>query len=356
MGIRGGIGLVISLLILSGCSAFSPSQESNVSPGPAESNDAEQENTPLSPYKPELSQKFSEPWPTEITRVELANSAIYNAFKYLDTLGDSDCKIKAIVFAGEPVLDEHKPLLEEVSNKTISTFCAFMDRDIFVIGGSYDFVEETIAKEKIQRDFFKGCQRPAQESSSACAYDDIAWTGVSLGGKKRGEVFLEERRVTIAAHEIFHLVHDQMDPDPGGQIPGPDQPNFRPVWLNEGAGEMLGRLLPYYFGLISAYGTFIPTDRYGGFLEKDYLGDLSAMEIRQRRADGIENYYSGQLAMEYIIASVGMESLMNIWLEMGKGNNFENAFEKATGLKKKEFYKLFKQMHGNLFEGNLATN
>jgi hypothetical protein len=103
-------------------------------------------------------------------------------------------------------------------------------------------------------------------------------------------------------------------------------------------------------------GTFVPTDRSGMFLGKEYLGDLDLMEVRQNNAFGTENYYSGQIAMEYIIASIGMESLLDIWVQMGNGRKFDDAFSAATGLSTKEFYEKFEVMHGNLYEGELATN
>ena len=345
---------LLAIALLTGCSDELPLEV-----GEADSSatiDRELGATQASPYSRELSTKFSEPWPTDVTRVELASSAIYKSFEFLDTLGNTDCKVKAVVYAGDPVLEEHRALLREIADRMVETYCDYMTRDIYVIGGSYDFLEKTIKEENIPGDIFKACPRPAQEWAMACAYQDIAWTGISLGSSKQGNVFVEDRRVTIASHELFHLVHDQMDPDAGGQTPGPDQPNFRPIWLNEGAGEMIGRLMPYYFGIIDFYGTFVPTDRYGLPVDKNYLGDLKKMEIRQRVADGLENYYAGQVAMEYIIASVGMDSLLDIWVEMGKGKNFETAFESATGINKREFYKLFKEMHANLYEGDLATN
>ena len=353
MGKRELAIFVVAILTLSGCanSTANPTQSSE-----GEESSSEPLAVQVSPYSPELSAKFSTPWPTDLTREELVNTALYKSVDFLNTKQATDCELKANIYSGEPLLEEHKPLLENLTNRLVLTFCEYLAEDFYVIGGSYDFVEKTISQEGIPGNFFKGCQRPSNESSSACAHDLVAWIGIGLGGQRRGEVVIEERRLTIAAHEIFHVIHDQIDPDPGGQIPPRGNEFFRPVWLIEGAGEYFGRLMPYYFEDIGSYGTFVPTDRSGMFLSKEYLGDLELMEVRQNNAFGTENYYSGQIAMEYIIASIGMESLLDIWVQMGNGRKFDDAFSTATGLSTKDFYEKFKVMHGNLYEGELATN
>jgi hypothetical protein len=353
VGTRPIAAIAVAAILLSGCASPSGISDQTAQP---EENSSEVDPAPASPYFPELSPKFSNPWPADVTRVELVNSALFNSLAFLDTKQATECGVRANTFSGTPLQEEHKPLLEQLSNRLVLTFCDYLVEDFYVLGGNYDFVEQTISSEQITGDFYKGCSRPANEFASACAYDGVAWIGISLGSQKRGEVFLEERRLTIAAHEIFHVVHDQIDPGPGGQIPPRGNQNFRPVWLIEGAGEFFGRLMPYYFEMIDSYGTFIPTDRSGLFLDKNYLGDLELMEIRQNNAFGTENYYSGQIAMEYIIASIGMEALLDIWVEMGKGRQFDEAFSKVTGLSTQEFYEKFLVMHGNLYDGELATN
>jgi hypothetical protein len=313
---------------------------------------------PANEYFPNMSEKFNTPWPTNVSRSELVNSALHNAFTFFDSNRSSDCKVAPRVHSGESVLEEHRPLLEKLSNEMVFTFCNYLKNDFDVIGGSYDFVEETISTKKIKTDFYRGCQRPENDWAMACVYDGVAWIGISLGSSHQGKSFVEERRLTIAAHEIFHLIHDQIDPDAGGEIPPRDHYRlpFRPMWLIEGGGEFFGRLMPYYFGMIGHYSTWTPTDRSGLFISKEYLSNLELMEERQSAADGFENYYSGNLAMEYLVASIGMKSVLDIWVNMGEGQSFEAAFKNASGIELAEFYEKFRQMHNNLYEGELVTN
>ena len=313
---------------------------------------------PHNDYLPKMSEKFNTPWPTDVSREELVNSALYNAFTFFDSNRSADCKVSASVHSGESVLEEHKPLLEKVSNEMVLTFCNYLKNDFDVIGGSYDFVEETISNKKINTNFYRGCQRPENEWAMACVHDNVAWVGISLGSTHQGKSFVEERRLTIAAHEIFHLIHHQIDPDPAGEVPPRDHFRlpFRPMWLVEGGGEFFGRLMPYYFGMIGNYSTWVPTDRSGMFVSKEYLSTLELMEERESAADGFGNYYSGNIAMEYLVASIGMKSVLDIWVNMGEGQSFEKAFKNASGIELAEFYDKFKEMHNNLYEGDLVTN
>ena len=54
-------------------------------------------------------------------------------------------------------------------------------------------------------------------------------------------------------------------------------------------------------------------------------------------------YGIGQAATEYIIASVGFESLLNIFKFSGTEGSFSAGFKKATGLELTEFYLKFEE-------------
>lgn len=347
------VTILAATILLSGCS---PVSSNNTITEDTATENATIGKTLANEYRPELASVFNSPWPTNVSRKDLINSALYKSFEYFDAERVSSCKYSASVYAGEPMLDEHRSLLLGVTEGIVSLFCNHLSKDFYVIGGGYDFVESAIKDNQIPDRFFKGCQRPENEWASACAYSNVAWIGIGLGSKRNGEIFLEDRRLTIAAHEMFHIVHDQIDPDSDGQTRPRGAEFFRPVWLIEGGGEYFGRLIPFYLGYLDNYDSFAPTDRSGQFLSVDYLGDLALMEEPRSLAFGTENYYAGQVALEYIIASVGMDSLINIWVEMGKGKTFDKAFELSTGISVKTFYKKFAEMHRNLYSGDLVTN
>ena len=341
------VAIVVTSLLLQGCGSGTD-QAATV---PTESS------APVKPhrYNPALSPAFAEPWPTKVTRKEMIDTALYKSFEYLDTLPEAPCQLEVNMHLQESMGPDQSELIETTSRNMIELFCDYMSEDVHIIGGNYDFVKETVAKEDLWSDKFGGiCGYDVKyDAGTACAAYNVAWIGQQVGTVRRGEFVPEPTRVTYVTHEIFHVVHDDIDPGPGPNIPGPGSPLFRPVWLVEGAGQYFGSIIPKYFGM-QDYQTYLPYDRSGLFLEVSYLSDLRAMETVQRRGSGSENYYTGLVAHEYIAASIGLEPLLKIWVRMDKGDSFEQAFEKVTDLSVEEFYKKFAKMHDNLYEGELV--
>jgi hypothetical protein len=348
--------------LIVGCSGPSPASQIEIEEAPVAEVELEPDKsfnpalvTPR--WKPEVSSKFDSPWPTDITIDELINTALYRSNEFFDEARVPGCVVPYRLHLGDPMLDVHKPMVEDLVLNTTELFCDYLDSELVVIAGNYDYVLEVIEENKYPGDDFGGvCGYPVENDyASACAYKGVAWIGISWGQMRGGEVFTEGRRITIAAHEIFHLIHDGLDPDAAGQSPPPGTPNFRPVWFIEGGGEFFGRIIASYLDLYP-YDRFTPTDRSGAFLEVSYLSDLELLEISRQRAFGTENYFSGQRAMEYMVASKGMGAVLQVWENLGEGMNFYQAFESAMGLTVEDFYENFRAMHTNLYETELVTN
>ena len=61
----------------------------------------------------------------------------------------------------------------------------------------------------------------------------------------------------------------------------------------------------------------------------------------------------GQMATEYLVASLGFEVLLDIYREYGSSGDFEASFEAATGLALSDFYQRFDEAYQNLFSNNV---
>jgi hypothetical protein len=61
----------------------------------------------------------------------------------------------------------------------------------------------------------------------------------------------------------------------------------------------------------------------------------------------------GQMATEYLVASLGFEVLLDIYREYGSRGDFEASFEAATGLALSDFYQRFDEAYQNLFSNNV---
>ena len=55
-------------------------------------------------------------------------------------------------------------------------------------------------------------------------------------------------------------------------------------------------------------------------------------------------YNIGQVATEYIIASIGFQKMLDIWIDYATTRNFEKSFERVTGISKIAFYEKFDQI------------
>lgn len=144
-------------------------------------------------------------------------------------------------------------------------------------------------------------------------------------------------RRSTPAHEVFHTVQFAL----AGPNVGVDSPLRIPVWLMEGSANYFG----YYVGdrlgfdqyqtgrdqqinTNPAYKTIVPLAQYDNFTSDPY---------------GI-----GQAATEYIIASVGFESLLNIFKFTGTEGTFLAGFKKATGIELSEFYSKFEDARSSM--------
>lgn len=341
------VAWVSCLSFLVGCST-TPTESTDIQTAPAGASS-------VGNFEPRLSEKFEIPWSTEVSRTELVETALFKLFRDLDAIRDDDCKVQPIIFTSDPFLPEHLGLLEQISYGMVSSFCDYLSKDIPIVAGRYTYLKEVLESEGLPTDDFGGnCGFDViQDASSGCAAFGSVWTGIQLGRIREGKAFVEDRRLTIAAHEIMHNVHDQINPrgEPGlGSCRG--QINFScagPVWFYEGAGEFFGRAMTQYLGLQN-YDTFVPTDRNGFYIDGQYLSDLDFLTTKRSKGFGVENYYSGQIAMELMIANKGLLAVLRIWENMNAGLDFPDAFESSLGISLEEFYEIFSTFHNRIYD------
>lgn len=338
-------GSLAFVLFLQGCSPTT--SDPSVTQG--------SESIPSGPFTPQLSSTFDEPWPTEVTRREMIETALYKGFEFFDSVSRQECGYEALTFIDDTHTAENEQVIKTVSDEMMLIFCDYLTHDFAVLAGRYAFVKEVAKNEGLPTDEFGGvCGyfiEPEDDAVKACAFrGKVAWIGTALGKDLAATDEGVQIAIGVVAHEVFHLVHSAMDPDPDGQAPPPGAPFYRPVWFVEGGGEYFGGLIPVYLG-IHDYLTWTPSSLTYEPLSVDALSELSELELR---LEGDENYFSGQIALEYITASVGMEALLDVWVRMGEGASFEDAFEGALGISVQDFYVNFSQMHRNLYEGEIV--
>ena len=153
----------------------------------------------------------------------------------------------------------------------------------------------------------------------------------------------------LLAHEYFHLVQANLANSTNGlRIKSGDSSSINaiPVWFLEGGAEFVG----YSVGALSQNASYwVGRDRmlsYGpreDFANKNSIADY---EIRTCCGNSTPTYpYNiGQVAIEYIVASIGFQKMLDIWIDYAVTRNFETSFEKVMGISKEAFYTKFDQV------------
>ena len=154
-------------------------------------------------------------------------------------------------------------------------------------------------------------------------------------------------RRSTPAHEVFHVIQFAL----WGNY-GPDDARYIPAWLKEGSANFFGlyvgnRFIPNSYQLGRNQGTRFNSSYRVVVPLKEY-----------QRYDGIRNgipldpYGIGQAATEYIIASAGFESLLNIFAFTKSEGSFEKGFLKATGITLTDFYEKFEEARPSMQIGS----
>lgn len=153
----------------------------------------------------------------------------------------------------------------------------------------------------------------------------------------------------LLAHEYFHLVQQTLSNDPNGsQIKNgqPDMANAFPAWFVEGTADYVGFAVgalsqnaTYWEGRAQMF-TYSPPDES---INKNKIADY---EIRTCCGNNSPTYpyHIGRVATEYLVASIGFQKMLDIWIDFASTKNFEISFEKVSGITKGAFYEKFDQI------------
>lgn len=153
----------------------------------------------------------------------------------------------------------------------------------------------------------------------------------------------------LLAHEYFHLVQANLSNSLNGirtKSGDASSANAVPAWFLEGTAEFVG----YSVGALSQNASYwdgrprmLSSSPPEESVNRNSIADY---EIRTCCGNSAPTYpYNiGQVATEFIVASIGFQKMLDIWIDYGVSRNFEASFEKITGIPKAFFYERFDQM------------
>ncbi len=329
--------LAAGAAMIAGCVAAPAEPESPTLP--AESVQA----TPEADLAPLVAAAFDTPWPSGFTRRELADTALAKTYAFLDQAEEGSGSQYLTMIYQDTVLEFHHEWAEDLSFLTADAFSYVLNDEVVLVHGTDgDFFVETLGAlgRPVVPDFERCC---GAIGNAGVAYQGSAWMSFPL------DFITEEiptmNHISATPHELFHIVQDTLDQGPGGMTFSPGDPLYRPLWLTEGSAQFMGEAIVAYRGYQPYWGNHF-TASASDAAEEDFI--LSRHEAYVGSNDP---YEYGSLATEYIIASVGVEALMNIWKLAGEGESFEDAFEEALGISVPDFYAAYDDMIKNMIEG-----
>ena len=170
-----------------------------------------------------------------------------------------------------------------------------------------------------------------------CAENDIALLIYSDIYKPIANYRWDVGRRSTPAHELFHNVQFAL----GGRNVGPNDPTHIPRWLMEGSAAFFGQYIVEKLDL----------DKYSVGRNRQITESPSyrtVMPLVQYDNFNSDPYGIGQAASEYLIASVGFESFLNIWKFTKTEGSFNRGFAKAVGIEISEFHNRFEAARGSM--------
>ena len=141
-----------------------------------------------------------------------------------------------------------------------------------------------------------------------------------------------------AGHEFFHTVQFSWT-GPIANASGSQLPN----WFLEGPATFVGLQTASYLGWASytTEGRQMAVARSNAPSTKSHL--LSEATANTGAPDAADPYGIGAIATEFLVANVGIEKFMDIYINLGKKKSFADSFKTATGVELTDFYTMFEE-------------
>jgi hypothetical protein len=145
----------------------------------------------------------------------------------------------------------------------------------------------------------------------------------------------------VGAHEYFHVFQHKMvfgsnSSKPNVGING----DMIPAWFLEGSADWVGTTF---------YNSYhnLEYNKVRGAYEQYFSLDRPLEEYRLNMPGTkgyLYPYTIGRYATEVIVANVGFEAFLNIFIDFNKTDSFAKSFENATSIPLKDFYEYFESI------------
>lgn len=289
--------------------------------------------------KPKQSVKYMEPWATEIDTKIMVDTALKNFSEWVEKNKGNELNHKVFIQEGT------NPLFAKMINDVESLAAQMLSKyvpggTIKVIGKDADWIINTLRSNNrvVGSNIVESLKAPNihnQPYRYRIAHSD--WTSYLI--YSQGDINRSDfGQMALPAHEYFHLVQAGLRGKTGH--PGSTIPN----WFHEGSADFFGYAVAsrvFKTNFNEARNTAL--SRYKPPNTDESL-PLKSYEPGPESSNWKYPYNVGRTAVEYIVASVGFESILQVHKEFKKLQDFEKAFENVMGISIPEFYKKYKDI------------
>jgi hypothetical protein len=283
-----------------------------------------------------------EPWGTNIDSKMLSDEAQKNFLAWVKTRTGAPKNHTQLI--QENPYASRISILKKADDLGAQIFSSFITKgSLTVIGADESWTLEQLAKSGWPR---TNCNDPYLSGVVLCIDGDRRQGYVVTRDYSYDEFNPGRDGAALLAHEYFHLVQSNLaGPENGLRIKSTDADsvNAFPAWFIEGSAGFVGFSVgalshdASYWNGRPAMFTYSPPD------PSTDRNPISDYEIRTCCGNNTPTYpyVIGQVATEYIVASIGFQKFLDIFVDYKTTKNFEKSFASVTGISKEVFYEKF---------------
>lgn len=286
-----------------------------------------------------------QPWSTDIDAKLLSDEAQKNFLAWAKQRTNS--KINHTQRIQENNNSQRISIMKKADDLSAQLFSEFFPKgSITVIGATENWAVSELAKSGWTT---STCNNPYMSGVFLCLDNDsrqgyVVTADATYDARNPGN-----DGGALLAHEYFHLVQWNLSKTTKGirmKSGDASSANAFPAWFVEGSADFVG----YSVGALSQNASYwegrarmLSYSPPGESVNRNSIADY---EIRTCCGNDTPTYpYNiGQVATEYIVASIGFQKFLDIWTSFAITQNFEKSFESIAGISKETFYEKFDQI------------
>lgn len=325
--------------ILKAAPTPTPTQSSNPTPT------STQATNPTATPTPTKSTTVFAAWTTDVDAKTLSDEAQKNFIAWVSQRAGS--KINHTQRIQENSNSQRISIMRKADNLSAQLFSSFLpSSSVTVIGAMENW---TIAELEKSGWTTPTCNNPYMRGVFLCLDGNLRQGYVVNADANYDAENPGNDGGALLAHEYFHLVQANLSKSVNVLWMKSDDPasvNAFPAWFVEGSADFVG----YSVGALAQDASYwVGRSRmlsYSPPIESVNRNAIADYELRICCGNDRPTYpYNiGQVATEYIVASVGFQKFLDIWTSYATTRNFEKSFESVTGISKADFYAKFDQI------------